>query len=106
MADPGPEASKASSTFPDPPPFWRDFSPEKLERFESLKTRYADQQGLDATTVLRVPEVPRDLTNLQPPAEPTDRKWRLFGEVLTVCIPYPCLPLASNYRCANLCEPL
>lgn len=87
MADPVAEASKASSTFPDPPPFWQDFTPEKVDRFESLKSRYADQQGLDATTVTRVPNAPADLVNLQPPAEPADRKWRLFGEVQTVCPP-------------------
>lgn len=84
MAEPTNEQSIATSTFPDPPPFWQDFTPEKLERFETLKSRYADQQGLDAAGVIRIPGVPEDLVNLQPPAEPVDRKWRLFGEVQTV----------------------
>ncbi|KAK1772004.1 MED7 protein-domain-containing protein [Phialemonium atrogriseum] len=84
MAEPINEPSIVSSTFPDPPPFWQDFTPEKIERFESLKSRYANQQGLDAAAVIRVPDVPEDLVNLQPPAEPADRKWRLFGEVQTL----------------------
>ncbi|OIW25454.1 MED7-domain-containing protein [Coniochaeta ligniaria NRRL 30616] len=77
-------ASNASSTFPDPPPFWRDFTTDKIDRMESLRSRYADQTGLDISTIIRVPDVPDDLTNLQPPAEPADGKWRLFGEQLTL----------------------
>ncbi len=82
MADQALES--ASSTFPDPPPFWRDFTTDKVERMESLRTRYADQTGLDSSTIIRVPDVPEDLVNLQPPAEPADGKWRLFGMELTV----------------------
>ena len=85
MADEPIDTSKASSTFPDPPTFWRDFTTEKLDRIDELRTRYADQSGLDIATIIRVPNVPEDLINLQPPAEPADGKWRLFGETLTVC---------------------
>ncbi|KAH8902060.1 MED7-domain-containing protein [Coniochaeta sp. PMI_546] len=84
MAEPPPIASNASSTFPDPPPFWRDFTTDKIDRMESLRSRYADQTGLDVSTIIRVPGVPEDLVNLQPPAEPLDGKWRLFGEPLTL----------------------
>ena len=87
----------ASSTFPDPPPFWRDFTTDKIERMESLRSRYADQTGLDASTVIRVPNVPEDLTNLQPPAEPADGKWRLFGMELTVRARL-FLPLVTNLQ--------
>ncbi|KAB5518894.1 MED7 protein-domain-containing protein [Coniochaeta sp. 2T2.1] len=84
MADEPIDTSKASSTFPDPPTFWRDFTAEKLDRMDELRTRYADQSGLDIATVVRVPNVPEDLVNLQPPAEPAGGKWRLFGEALTL----------------------
>jgi mediator of RNA polymerase II transcription subunit 7 len=96
MAEPPPIAANASSTFPDPPPFWRDFTTDKIDRMESLRSRYADQTGLDISTIVRVPNVPEDLVNLQPPAEPVDGKWRLFGESLTVCF------LASVDSRANL----
>jgi mediator of RNA polymerase II transcription subunit 7 len=89
MADQPIDTSSASSTFPDPPPFWRDFTTDKIERMESLRSRYADQTGLDVSNVIRVPNVPEDLTNLQPPPEPADGKWRLFGETVTVCLRRP-----------------
>lgn len=79
MAEPPIEQSNQSSTFPDPPPFWRDFTSEKMDQMESLRTRYADQTGLDVSTIIRVPDIPEDLVNLQPPAEPADGTWRLFG---------------------------
>lgn len=85
MADQAMDASSASWTFPDPPPFWRDFTTDKIERMESLRSRYADQTGLDISTIVRVPDVPEGLATLQPPPEPADGKWRLFGEPLTVC---------------------
>lgn len=75
-----------SATFPDPPPFWRDFTPEKIEQYEDLKARYADQNGLDVSSVFRVPNVPADLINLQPPPEPTTRKWRLFDEQIPLSL--------------------
>jgi hypothetical protein len=86
MAEPPIDASNVASTFPDSPPFWRDFTTEKVDRMESLRRRYADQTGLDISTIVRVPDVPEDLVNLQPPPEPADGKWRLFGEQLTVCV--------------------
>ncbi|KAB5543136.1 MED7 protein-domain-containing protein [Coniochaeta sp. 2T2.1] len=98
MADEPIDTSKASSTFPDPPTFWRDFTTEKLDRMDELRARYADQSGLDIATVMRVPSVPEDLVNLQPPAEPADGKWRLFGETLTVWPPLLLLCLAFSLR--------
>jgi mediator of RNA polymerase II transcription subunit 7 len=82
------QAIELSATFPDPPPFWRDFTPEKIEQLEELKSRYADQIGLDVSAIVRVPDVPEDLINLQPPPEPAVRKWRLFDEQipLSVCL--------------------
>lgn len=94
MADQPLDTSSASWTFPDPPPFWRDFTTDKMERMESLRSRYADQTGLDASTIIRVPNVPEDLANLQPPPEPADGKWRLYGEQLTVCYWAPPAPRA------------
>lgn len=88
MAEPPVDPSQVSAIFPDPPPFWRDFTTEKIEQIESLRSRYADQTGLKPSDVLRVPNIPDDLINLQPPAEPAEGTWRLYGEPATVCTCY------------------
>ncbi|KAJ9144119.1 Mediator of RNA polymerase II transcription subunit 7 [Pleurostoma richardsiae] len=83
MADQQPTQSSLASTFPDPPPFWQDFTPEKISRIEEL--RKAAGAGVDAgATVARIPDVPGDLVNLQPPAEPQDGRWRCFGDLYTL----------------------
>ena len=84
MAEPPIDPTQPSTTFPDPPPFWRDFTPDKVDRMDSLRRRYADQTGLEISTIGRVSNVPEDLVNLQPPAEPVDGTWRLYGESLKV----------------------
>ncbi|KOS22199.1 Mediator of RNA polymerase II transcription subunit 7 [Escovopsis weberi] len=71
-----------ASTFPNPPPFWQDFTPENVAKMEGLHAAYLRSHpglALDAAP-LRVPDVPEDLACLQPPAEPADGKWRVFGD--------------------------
>jgi mediator of RNA polymerase II transcription subunit 7 len=90
-----------ASTFPNPPSFWRDFTAEKIARIETLRQAYATEKQLDkanavgATTTegdgaaaatpalllpARIPGVPDDLALLQPPPEPADGRWRVFGD--------------------------
>jgi mediator of RNA polymerase II transcription subunit 7 len=78
------DPTKVLSTFPDPPPFWQDFTQANLERVDQLRRDHATQTGVDASAILRFPNIPEDLINLQPPAEPVDGKWRLYGEELRV----------------------
>ncbi|KAK3693227.1 MED7 protein-domain-containing protein [Podospora appendiculata] len=82
------DSSKVTALYPDPPPFWKAFTPENIARFDTLRQDFADKHGLDADadtdTVVRIPDVPDDLIYLQPPAEPTDSKWRLFSEPQTL----------------------
>ncbi|KAK5658087.1 hypothetical protein OQA88_2643 [Cercophora sp. LCS_1] len=80
MADIEEDNTKVTSLWPDPPLFWKAHTPENKERWESLRNLYATQNGLDPATVLRIPDCPEELEYLQPPAEPADGKWRLYGQ--------------------------
>lgn len=75
------EPHSLASTFPNPPPFWKDFTPEKISRIEELcgRARGHDGEGGE-TPPARIAGVPEDLINLQPPAEPKDGRWRVFGD--------------------------
>ncbi|CCT64200.1 related to MED7-member of RNA Polymerase II transcriptional regulation mediator complex [Fusarium fujikuroi] len=79
MAEQQQEGHSLSSMFPNPPPFWQDFTTDKISRIQELRTSYIAEHGGDPLTV-RVPGIPEDLVNLQPPAEPADGRWRVFGD--------------------------
>ncbi|KAI6778547.1 uncharacterized protein J7T54_003297 [Emericellopsis cladophorae] len=66
-------------TFPEPPSFYKDFTPANVARIEELRKT----AGLKDLTP-RLPNVPEYLINLQPPAEPEDGKWRVFGDHYTL----------------------
>ena len=86
------EPHSLASTFPNPPPFWRDFAPDRIARIDELRKtaggRGGGGGGAEAAkagdgaeaAVLRLPDLPEDLVNLQPPAEPADGRWRVFGD--------------------------
>ncbi|KAF7561669.1 hypothetical protein G7046_g2456 [Stylonectria norvegica] len=76
------EAHSLASTYPNPPSFWKDFAPDRVKRIEQLRTAHIKKNGGDAalTLMLRVPDVPDELVNLQPPLEPEDGRWRVFGD--------------------------
>ncbi|KAL2264545.1 hypothetical protein VTJ83DRAFT_7055 [Remersonia thermophila] len=78
------DQAKVTALWPDPPPFWKDFTPANMERYGRLKEDHAHQQGLQPEDIVRVPGLPDDLMHLQPPPEPTDGKWNLFGEPETL----------------------
>ncbi|KAI1474837.1 MED7-domain-containing protein [Daldinia eschscholtzii] len=69
-----------SSTWPPPPPFWRDFTPENLARIDELRKEQAEKEGIEDISKVRLQNLPRELRNLQPPLEPTEGAWRVFGD--------------------------
>ncbi|KAI1326548.1 MED7-domain-containing protein, partial [Xylariaceae sp. FL0255] len=73
------EQQQVSSTWPPPPPFWKDFTPENTARIEDLQKETAERLGLDNPSTVHLDGLPRGLRNLQPPPEPEDGEWRVFG---------------------------
>ncbi|KAI0836286.1 MED7-domain-containing protein [Hypoxylon sp. FL0890] len=74
------QPQQVSSTWPPPPPFWRDFTPENLARIDELRKQEAERQGIEDASKVRLEGLPRELRNLQPPLEPADGVWRVFGD--------------------------
>ncbi|KAI5918007.1 mediator complex, subunit Med7 [Camillea tinctor] len=79
------EQPQVSSTWPPPPPFWQSFTPENIARIADLRKEKSEREGLsdsgeDALRNIRLEGLPRGLRNLQPPLEPEDGVWRVFGD--------------------------
>lgn len=95
MAEQEPQA--LSSTFlPNPPPFWKEFTTDNVARYEQLRSELETKQEADdrdadelSKSQRRIPieELPEDLIHLQPPPEPSDGRWRVFGDHYMVCAP-------------------
>lgn len=73
------EAHSLASTFPNPPSFWKDFTPDRVARIEELRNSFAGA-GDQSASAVRIPGLPQELANLQPPMEPADGRWRVFGD--------------------------
>ncbi|KAI1387942.1 MED7-domain-containing protein [Hypoxylon trugodes] len=74
------EQAQVSSTWPPPPPFWRDFTPDNVARINDLRKEQAEREGIEDASKVRLQGPPRGLRNLQPPLEPVDGVWRVFGD--------------------------
>ncbi|KAL7800783.1 MED7 domain-containing protein [Trichoderma afarasin] len=72
------EPHSLASTFPNPPDFWKEFTPERIAEIIELRRAQA-ADGEDVDSVL-IPNLPEHLRALQPPPEPADGRWRVFGD--------------------------
>ncbi|KAH6645176.1 MED7 protein-domain-containing protein [Truncatella angustata] len=80
MADDNEAQNAISSTYPAPPPFWKDFTPDNVARIADLRQEQAERQGITDSTTVRLSGLPENLGTLQPPPEPEDGTWRVFGQ--------------------------
>lgn len=85
--DPAQSRSALASTWPNPPPFFRDFTEENLARFKQLADAQPGAED-ESAPVKRISDVPAELATLQPPAEPADGVWRVFGDQYSVRGPF------------------
>ncbi|KAF9880539.1 RNA polymerase ii mediator complex protein [Colletotrichum karsti] len=75
-----PSQNALASTFPNPPPFWRQFTAENVGRIEELRKSQAEKDGVAVKDLpARLPNIPEELMHLQPPAEPATGTWKVLG---------------------------
>ncbi|KAK7959875.1 uncharacterized protein PG986_004729 [Apiospora aurea] len=116
MADPNggqemQDLDQITSTWPRPPPFYKDFTADNLARLADLKRERAETSNPpsnpDADTnnsnrddVLshRLTGLPANLRNLQPPAAPDEGAWRIFGDPYRLVQPLPKLEEGGEIR--------
>lgn len=105
MAEQEQQPHSLASTFPSPPPFWRDFTPENVRRVDDLLPPAVPGAAAAAAAGDDRParaELPEELVNLQPPPEPADGRWRVFGDHYSVCgFPFPLLSIHSSFDISN-----
>lgn len=103
MADPAQhQPPNISSTYPNPPDFlWRDFTPENISRYDELTKKWREDhpEAADQATII-IPDLPEDLRHLQPPPEPTEGAWKLYGDRFTVSLQKQAI-LIVNTTAAN-----
>lgn len=85
MAQPAPEDEDVlTSYFPNPPPFYKHFTPKNLDALSQFKSA----QDIDANTPLTTPQLlqlPTELRYLVPPAPPSpSTEYSVFGKKTTI----------------------
>ncbi|KAK2745172.1 Mediator of RNA polymerase II transcription subunit 7 [Onygenales sp. PD_40] len=91
MADTGKQ--KVTAAFPPPPPFWKHFTSQNLQKLEEYKEEQKDKlDGIPkkewTPEALHMLELPAELRYLVPPKAPTAGSYSLFGESQTVILVY------------------
>ncbi|KAK8030164.1 hypothetical protein PG993_011455 [Apiospora rasikravindrae] len=121
MADPNEaqeiqDMDQITSTWPRPPPFYKDFTADNLARLADLKRERAEtsnppsnpsttdpttnnkNQDDDALLSQRLTGLPPNLRNLQPPLPPDEGAWRIFGDPYRLVQPLPKLEEGGEIR--------
>jgi mediator of RNA polymerase II transcription subunit 7 len=80
------EEGATSSGPPLPPPFYKHFTAQNLERLKHIQeAAAADSQGDGEATTSNILDLPPELRYLVPPEPPTDI-YRSFGEIKHVSL--------------------
>jgi mediator of RNA polymerase II transcription subunit 7 len=73
-----------AALFPNPPPFWQNFTPENLDRISELRAKEGGEKAKkhDPTKELpvRLLDLPPELRLLQPPEPPANDIYKVFGD--------------------------
>lgn len=89
MADGGQQRA-LTAAFPPPPPFWKHFTPENIQKLEEIKQEAAKKEDGKpnkkwSPAELRALDVPSELRFLVPPEIPSSGYYSVFGELQSVC---------------------
>ncbi|KAK7964408.1 Mediator of RNA polymerase II transcription subunit 7 [Apiospora saccharicola] len=103
MADPNEnqemqDMDQITSTWPRPPPFYKDFTADNLARLADLKRERPDSKDGDDLLSQRLTGLPPNLRNLQPPLPPDEGAWRIFGDPYRLVQPLPKLEEGGEIR--------
>lgn len=80
------DPSGAVAPYPPPPSYlWSQFTEENEAAIQQLRDKHTTETGEDTTAAATVPDVPDALAALQPPEPPPNGRWRVFGQMYTVC---------------------
>lgn len=97
MADPN-QPRAVATAFAPPPPLWKYFTPENLDRLDEIKKGASKDENGQAnrdkqwtSKELQALDVPSELRYLVPPEAPTG-EYSVFGELQTVRSPNPNYP--------------
>ncbi len=95
MANPNPSA--ISAAFPAPPPFYKSFTPQNLDRLHELIELSNPEDsdppqhdgGLSHKPAANLLSLPPELRCLIPPPPPPEGRYRSFGDIHDVSLPCP-----------------
>ncbi|KAL2001285.1 hypothetical protein VTN02DRAFT_1952 [Thermoascus thermophilus] len=95
MADGGQQRA-LTAAFPPPPPFWKHFTPEAIQKLEEIKQQAAQKEGRKpnkkwSPAELRALDVPPELRFLVPPEIPSSGYYSVFGELQSLSTALPSL---------------
>ena len=86
------DEAQLSTTFPQPPPFYKHFTSQNLEHLKEFQeSTNSKTQGVNPSETLgltspRLLKLPPELRYLIPPEPPADGKYRSFGLPQNVCL--------------------
>lgn len=89
LQDPKQARTTLSGQLPDPPPFWKSFTSENVQRMKTLRGAVPSLHPSGSGSPMRLTGLPSELTYLQPPTEPENGEWRVFGDKYTVRVALP-----------------
>ena len=88
------QGNSIAAAFPTPPPFYKYFTPENLNRLQKLQSEHessdtsngvgARESANASKPALRIPNLPAELRYLQPPEPPATGIYRSFGAQFNV----------------------